>query len=132
MLGAHELPGALKCRVSIADVHIAGVEMVACGVDVLSRPPTPGALSEAIRAEWQVLPWLWEHVNATLAARIPDFAFTCDRFASRANALLPRLCSLRRELGALMPPNAFAHGWVGLAGEINWASRPPTQVICGF
>ena len=42
----------IRHRVSLVDVsHISGAEMVAIGVDGLSRPSTPRSLSECDRAE---------------------------------------------------------------------------------
>ena len=120
----------LRHRISIVAVHIAGEDMVKCGVDGLSRPPPPRSLSEADRAGWQVLPWVWEHVQSTLASRIPGFAFTFDRFASRADALLPRFCSRQCEPGALSPPNAFVPNWAWSIGqwEFNWAFPPSGDI----
>ena len=95
-------------RISLARVcHIKGTEMVAVGVDGISRPPNPKALSEADRMEWQVEPGWWQWIVEQLGAR--DISLSCDRFACRANALLDRFCSLREEPGALFPPNAFTH-----------------------
>ena len=81
---------AIRHRISIAEVgHISGVEMVKVGVDGLSRPIVPKALSEADRADWRVAPELWCRIVNSMY----PLEFTCDRFASRANALYSFLCS---------------------------------------
>jgi len=109
-------------RISLARIcHIKGVEMVEEGVDGISRPPTPKALSEADRFEWQITPAWWQWIVAQLQAR--GIALSCDRFASRANAMLPRFCSLQDEPGALAPPNAFTHDW-SAESAWNWAFPP--------
>jgi hypothetical protein len=120
---------AIRHRISIAEVgHISGVEMVKVGVDGLSRPIVPKALSEADRADWRVAPELWCRIVNSMY----PLEFTCDRFASRANALLPRFCSLTTEPGALTPPNALAHDWrsngEGGGLEMNWAF-PPLRLV---
>jgi hypothetical protein len=120
---------AIRHRISIAEVgHISGVEMVRVGVDGLSRPIVPKALSEADRADWRVAPELWCRIVNSMY----PLEFTCDRFASRANALLPRFCSLTTEPGALTPPNALAHDWrsngEGGGLEMNWAF-PPLRLV---
>ena len=100
--------------------------MIRVGVDGLSRPIVPKALSEADREGWRVSPWLWERIQWSVS----PLAFTCDRFASRANALLTRFCSLEVEPGALHPPNALVHDWRGDTRllELNWAF-PPLRLV---
>ena len=116
----------IKHRISLsAIVHISGVEMVRIGVDGLSRPPLPKPLSEADRFEWQVTPARWAWITASLAEM--GIVLTCDRFACRANCLLPRFCSLTQEPGALSPPNAFTHDWSAEVGW-NWAFPPLREV----
>jgi len=99
--------------------------MVRVGVDGLSRPTPPKPLSEADRFEWQIAPDRWAWVQDVLAAH--RIVLSCDRFANRANALLPRFCSLSAEPGALSPPNAFAHDWSQEAGW-NWAFPPLREI----
>ena len=109
-------------RVSLVKVcHIAGVEMVANGVDGLSRPTPPKVLSELDRAEWQLTPDSWQWVVTQLRAR--GIELSCDRFASRANRLCSRFCSLQVEPGALSPPDCFTHDWATERGW-NWAFPP--------
>ena len=109
-------------RVSLVKVcHIAGVEMVANGVDGLSRPTPPKVLSELDRAEWRLTPDSWQWVVTQLRAR--GIELSCDRFASRANRLCSRFCSLQVEPGALSPPDCFTHDWATERGW-NWAFPP--------
>ena len=116
----------IRHRVSLASVsHLAGVEMVRSGVDGLSRPAPARALSERDRAEWQLTPNCWSWVVDTL--RRQGIELSCDRFASRANRLCERFCSLQLEPGALTPPNCLAHDWSKEKGW-NWAF-PPLTVI---
>ena len=99
--------------------------MVRSGVDGLSRPAPARALSERDRAEWQLTPNCWSWVVDTL--RRQGIELSCDRFASRANRLCERFCSLQLEPGALTPPNCLAHDWSKEKGW-NWAF-PPLTVI---
>ena len=95
--------------------------MVANGVDGLSRPTPPKVLSELDRAEWQLTPDAWQWVVTQLRAR--GIELSCDRFASRANRLCSRFCSLQVEPGALSPPDCFTHDWATERGW-NWAFPP--------
>ena len=53
----------IRYRISLSLIcHISGVEMVRVGVDGLSRPSPPKALSEADRFEWQLTPQRWRWV----------------------------------------------------------------------
>ena len=119
-------------RISIVAVgHISGQEMVRVGVDGLSRPVEPKALSEADRAGWQLMPHIWQEVRDA----VHPVEFSCDRFACRADALLPRFNSLQVEPGALLPPNALVHDWrVDAQGrpEFNWAFPPLRHVASVF
>ena len=99
--------------------------MVRSGVDGLSRPAPARALSERDRAEWQLTPNCWSWVVDTL--RRQGIELSCDRFASRANRLCERFCSLQLEPGALTPPNCLAHDWSKEKGW-NWAFPPLTDI----
>ena len=112
----------IRHRISVVKVcHIAGVIMVDNGVDGLSRPTPPKALSEADRYEWQLAPEAWQWVKRELASR--GIVVSCDRFATRANRVCSRFCSLQLEPGALSPPDCFTHNWAEEAGW-NWAFPP--------
>ena len=116
----------IRHRISLIEVsHIAGVAMVACGVDGISRPTPPKALSEPDRAEWQLTPEFWQWVQSCMRTR--GIRFSCDRFASRANCLCARFCSQQLEPGALQPPNCFAHDWAAEEGW-NWAFPPLREI----
>jgi hypothetical protein len=116
----------IRHRISLALIcHISGVEMVRCGVDGLSRPVAPKPLSELDRLDWQLTPEWWQWTTASLARF--GVVLSCDRFASRANALLRRFCSVRAEPGALSPPNAFVHDWARETGW-NWAFPPMRDI----
>ena len=118
---------AIRLRISIALVsHISGIEMVRIGVDGLSSAVAPPHLSEGDREGWRMAPHVWQWIEW-----YAPHPFTCDRFASRANTLLPRFCSLSTEPGALLPPNAMAHNWrENEHGELemNWAF-PPLRLV---
>lgn len=116
----------IRHRVSLVKIcHIAGVQMIENGVDGLSRPTPARALSEADRAEWQIHPATWLGVKKALAAR--GITISCDRFASRANRVCNRFCSLQLEPGALAPPDCFAHNWAAESGW-NWAFPPLREI----
>ena len=55
--------------------------------------------------------------------RVRGIELSCDRFASRANRLCERFCSLQLEPGALTPPNCLVHNWAEERGW-NWAFPP--------
>ena len=117
----------IRNRISLLPLWIPGVEMVACGVDGLSRPAPPLPLSSRDHAEWRLAPAWFRWLEQQLIYRCGIPALTCDRFASRTSAQLPRFCSRGCELGALSPPSAFAHAWCTApdgSPEYNYAFPP--------
>jgi hypothetical protein len=91
-------------------VHVPGVQFVAEGTDLLSRPPTARLNSVPDRDEWRVT-LLWFQ-------RIQEWAredFVVDLFADRDNHRLPSFYAPGGCAEALGQPDAFANVWpVGL------------------
>jgi hypothetical protein len=87
-------------------VHISGRQMVAEGVDALSRPRPPRLNTVADRAQWRVTPHWFERFRQWAAEPL-----TIDLFASRTDHRLPRFYAIQPCAEAEGLPNCFANTW---------------------
>ena len=98
-------------------VHISGLQMIAEGVDALSRPRPHRLNSTADRSRWRVTaPWFqrFQHWVAEPLA--------VDLFASRTDHRLPRFYTLEPCAEAEGVPNCFANTWP--VGITHYAHPP--------
>ena len=87
-------------------VHIRGLQMVAEGVDGLSRPRPPRLNTRADRAQWRVTCHWFQRFEQWAAEPL-----TIDLFASRTDHRLPRFYAVQPCAEAEGVPNCFANTW---------------------
>ena len=87
-------------------VHISGTQMVAEGVDALSRPRPPRPNTSADRAQWRVTSHWFQRFQRWAAEPL-----TMDLFASRTDNRLPRFYCIQPCAEAEGVPNCFANTW---------------------
>jgi hypothetical protein len=98
-------------------VHISGLQMIAEGVDALSRPRPHRPNSTADRAQWRVTAAWFQRFQHWVAEPL-----AVDLFASRTDHRLPRFYALQPCAEAEGVPNCFANTWP--VGITHYAHPP--------